>query len=269
MAIVEAPREFINVLLQVFLADCNVRRADATLQVRPEAFDGVGMNVAAHVLVHLVVDEGVLVAKVRKVASATDGERIAVRRQLLGDAIHVIRCLVDQCDECNAIAKRYAPDGVYSTLEWVTSESSTLREPVETRVSEIGEPDAYLVEYRETLINGSKKRCTQASLEPREPTIFRNEEPEVEARELLKVTPLYASRSATAESEPLPQKDANGKRPRLFYWEDAEDCWCPAEGLLVNDIIGVDLFSRSGDVEEIRFKREDMTDEEHDAIPEG
>lgn len=66
-----------------------------------------------------------------------------------------------------------------------------------------------------------------------------------------------------------PPADANGKRPRLFYWEDAEDCWCPAEGLEVDNIISVDRFVRDGDIEEIRFKREDMTDAEFAAIPEG
>ncbi len=79
--------------------------------------------------------------------------------------------------------------------------------------------------------------------------------------------------SAISEKQPtkyiLPPADANGKRPRLFYWEDAEDCWCPAEGLEVDNIISVDLFLSDGGIEEIRFKRQDMTDAEFDAIPEG
>lgn len=66
-----------------------------------------------------------------------------------------------------------------------------------------------------------------------------------------------------------PPADVNGKRPRLFYWEGAEDCWCPVGGLMVDDIITTDLFLRDGDIEEIRFKRSDLTDEEYAAIPEG
>lgn len=66
----------------------------------------------------------------------------------------------------------------------------------------------------------------------------------------------------------LPPLDANGKRPRLFYWEETESCWCPAEGLEVDNIISVDTFISDGDVEKISFKRQDMTDAEFDAIPE-
>lgn len=79
------------------------------------------------------------------------------------------------------------------------------------------------------------------------------------------VEPLFA-RSATPQKPP---RDPNVKYPRLFYWEDAEDCWCPAEGLEVDNIISTDLFFKDGDIEEIRFKREDMTDAEFEAIPEG
>lgn len=71
----------------------------------------------------------------------------------------------------------------------------------------------------------------------------------------------YASRNAPA--------DPNAKRPRLLYWEDAEDAWCPADGLEVDNIISTDLFLADGDIEEIRFKRQDMTDAEFAAIPEG
>ena len=84
---------------------------------------------------------------------------------------------------------------------------------------------------------------------------------------------LAAPRSETmapaASKYHLPPKDANGKRPRLFYYEEAEDAWCPAEGLEVDNILGVDLFLADGEVIEIEFKRQDMTDEEFDAIPEG
>ena len=57
------------------------------------------------------------------------------------------------------------------------------------------------------------------------------------------------------------------KKPRLFYWEEAYDAWTPAPDLLEN-IIGVENFFDDGDVEEIRFKRIDMTDEEFDVLPE-
>lgn len=51
------------------------------------------------------------------------------------------------------------------------------------------------------------------------------------------------------------------KHPRLFYYEDAEDCWTPAPDD-VNCIVSLDSFMSSGDRIEIEFKRIDMTDEE-------
>lgn len=71
------------------------------------------------------------------------------------------------------------------------------------------------------------------------------------------------------EPPSLPPADENGKRPRLFYYEEAENAWCPAEGLEVDNIIGIDLFLRDSDTIEIQFKRQDMTDEEFEALPEG
>lgn len=57
------------------------------------------------------------------------------------------------------------------------------------------------------------------------------------------------------------------KKPRLFYWEEAIDRWVPVpketEYIINTDCLG------DGDVEEIQFKRVDMTDEEFDALPEG
>jgi hypothetical protein len=87
---------------------------------------------------------------------------------------------------------------------------------------------------------------------------------------LLQGHPVHAPAvpSATAQTI-LPPAGANGKRPRLFYWEETEDCWCPAEGLEVANIIDVDIFLHDGEELEVRFKRQDMTDAEHDAIPEG
>lgn len=66
-----------------------------------------------------------------------------------------------------------------------------------------------------------------------------------------------------------PPADANGKRPRLFYYEEAENAWCPAEGLEVDNILGIDLFFYDGQKINIEFKREDMTDAEFEALPEG
>lgn len=60
----------------------------------------------------------------------------------------------------------------------------------------------------------------------------------------------------------------NGKKPRLFYYEDAENCWAPADGLNVDDIICADTLM-DGMILEIQFKRIDMTDEEFANIPEG
>lgn len=55
-----------------------------------------------------------------------------------------------------------------------------------------GEPEAYLVNYREFTKSGQPRNCVQASLEPREPTILTQFHPDVDKRELISVTPLYA-----------------------------------------------------------------------------
>jgi hypothetical protein len=57
------------------------------------------------------------------------------------------------------------------------------------------------------------------------------------------------------------------KKPRLFYWEEAEDCWCPADGLSIENIVSLDMLDAE-EVQEIRFKRIDMTDAEFEAMPE-
>ena len=51
------------------------------------------------------------------------------------------------------------------------------------------------------------------------------------------------------------------KRPRLFYYEEAENCWAPVPEN-VEEILDVSLFMHHDDTMEIRFKRYDMTDEE-------
>jgi hypothetical protein len=58
------------------------------------------------------------------------------------------------------------------------------------------------------------------------------------------------------------------KKPRLFYWEEAVDAWCPADGMNVDNIIGAENFMDDGEILEIRFKRIDMTDAEMEALPE-
>ena len=63
-------------------------------------------------------------------------------------------------------------------------------------------------------------------------------------------------------------KGSDEKKPRMFYWEDAEDCWCPVEGLEIENIIGDATMYEDGEVQEFRFKRIDMTDAEFNALPE-
>lgn len=59
------------------------------------------------------------------------------------------------------------------------------------------------------------------------------------------------------------------KIPRLFYYEEAIGAYVPAPKLLEN-IINIDShFSYHGEMEEIQFKRMDMTDEEFMNLPDG
>lgn len=58
------------------------------------------------------------------------------------------------------------------------------------------------------------------------------------------------------------------KKPRLFYFEDAVDAWCPADNLDVENIISIDSFYKEEEIIEIQFKRIDMTDAELAALPE-
>lgn len=57
------------------------------------------------------------------------------------------------------------------------------------------------------------------------------------------------------------------KKPRLFYWEDVVDAWCPADGLEVECFMDVNMLDVEEQIE-IRFKRVDMTDEEFANLPE-
>lgn len=60
------------------------------------------------------------------------------------------------------------------------------------------------------------------------------------------------------------------KKPRLFYWEPAEDCWSPVTDEMRAAFDQVYTFEHLDEDEEIKitFKRQDMTDQEFDAIPE-
>ena len=58
------------------------------------------------------------------------------------------------------------------------------------------------------------------------------------------------------------------KRPRLFYFEDAESCWAPAPDK-IEHIIDLEHFCGvDNEVISINFKVVLMTDEEFDNLPE-
>lgn len=56
------------------------------------------------------------------------------------------------------------------------------------------------------------------------------------------------------------------KHPRLFYYEEAENCWSPAPDR-VEQIVSLDNFSDRDDRIEISFRRCDMTDYEFYNLP--
>lgn len=64
----------------------------------------------------------------KECSSPTPSGSISIKRELLRDAIHVIRCPLETCPACTEISERYAPNGVYKVLEWVCEESSALSE---------------------------------------------------------------------------------------------------------------------------------------------
>lgn len=57
------------------------------------------------------------------------------------------------------------------------------------------------------------------------------------------------------------------KTPRLFYHEESENCWTPAAGLSIDDIVSLEMLDND-EVISIDFKRVDMTDEEFYNLPE-
>ena len=57
------------------------------------------------------------------------------------------------------------------------------------------------------------------------------------------------------------------KHPRLFYYEEAENCWTPAPND-IESIVSLESFMGHDDRIEIEFKRLDMTDDEFYSLPE-
>ena len=56
VAVIVAERKFVDVVLEVFAADRMVSAADAALHLAPKALDGVGVDIAANVLLCAVID---------------------------------------------------------------------------------------------------------------------------------------------------------------------------------------------------------------------
>ena len=60
------------------------------------------------------------------------------------------------------------------------------------------------------------------------------------------------------------------KKPRLFYYEEAENAWLPALLAIDDNYAEAELsMLDDGEEREIRIKRVDMTDAEFDGMPEG
>lgn len=64
-------------------------------------------------------------------------------------------------------------------------------------------------------------------------------------------------------------KFATEKRPRLFYYEEAESAWCPAPEKVENIVEAEWNFSPGDAPIEIQFKRVDMTDKELFELPDS
>lgn len=89
---------------------------------------------------------------------------------------------------------------------------------------------------------------------------------EIEGPKVVGSTHAYTFRRAVGTKG---ADNAQQKKPRLFYYEDAEDCWAPADGLELDNILGDTHLTDEGEEVEIRFKRIDMTDAEFEALPEA
>lgn len=57
------------------------------------------------------------------------------------------------------------------------------------------------------------------------------------------------------------------KKPRLFYWHEGMNAWTPAPYKTEQFLDMEEMFD--GDLEIIKFKRIDMTDEEYANLPDG
>ena len=62
--------------------------------------------------------------------------------------------------------------------------------------------------------------------------------------------------------------DQNKSKPRIFYYEEANDAWVPVPES-TEDLINEDYFMDEGEEIELKFRRVDMTDEEFDNLPDG
>lgn len=55
----------------------------------------------------------------------------------------------------------------------------------------------------------------------------------------------------------------NDKKPRLFYWEEAVEAWCPVPEGFDPCVIGISLEDLDDkETQEVQFRRYDMTDKE-------
>lgn len=60
------------------------------------------------------------------------------------------------------------------------------------------------------------------------------------------------------------------KKPRLFYYEEAEDAWLPASLAIEENYAEAELsMLEDGEEKAISIKRIDMTDAEFDGMPES
>lgn len=60
------------------------------------------------------------------------------------------------------------------------------------------------------------------------------------------------------------------KKPRLFYYEEAENSWLPATLAIEDNFAQAELeLLDDGEERAIRIKRIDMTDAEFQGLPEG
>lgn len=60
------------------------------------------------------------------------------------------------------------------------------------------------------------------------------------------------------------------KKPRLFYYEEAENCWMPAALAIEENFAEEELSMLDNEeVKDIRIKRIDMTDAEYESMPEA